>query len=178
MCTKYIWIRIRKHIVENPWSFALLLLKSNDAESSTCKHSVKKTSLKKKNTNNLKKPTHFLKTGVLINVIILTDNLYHKDLPFSWSTQLSYLISWLQNHWISVFSSYLSLPIVHSYYSAYNPSSKSGDTQNQSLHFYKTSYCLFNRLTKFKLNSTSLKEVIRKTENCYWRNVWLIGPLY
>lgn len=178
MCTKYIWIRIRKHIVENPWSFSLLLPKSNDAESSTYKHALcKKTSLKKKNTNNLKKPTHFLKTEVLINVI-LTDNLYHKDLPFSWSTQLSYLISWLQNHWISVFSSYLSLPIVHSYYSAYNPSSKSGDTQNQSLHFYKTSYCLFNRLTKFKLNSTSLKEVIRKTENCYWRNVWLIGPLY
>lgn len=87
MCTKYIWIRIRKHIVENPWSFSLLLPKSNDAESSTFKHSVKKTSLKKKNTNNLKKPTHFLKTEVLINVI-LTDNLYHKDLPFSWSTQL------------------------------------------------------------------------------------------
>lgn len=90
MCTKYIWIRIRKHIVENPWSFSLLLPKSNDAESSTCKHSVKKTSLKKKNTNNLKKPTHFLKTEVLINVI-LTDNLYHKDLPFSWSTQVTWL---------------------------------------------------------------------------------------
>lgn len=108
MCTKYIWIRIRKHIVENPWSFSLLLPKSNDAESSTCKHSVKKTSLKKKNTNNLKNPKHFLKTEVLINVIV-TDNLYHKDLPFSWSTQLSYLISWLQNHWISVFDQQLSL---------------------------------------------------------------------
>lgn len=41
MCTKYIWIRIRKHIVENPWLFSLLLPKSNDAESSTFKHSVK-----------------------------------------------------------------------------------------------------------------------------------------
>lgn len=91
MCTKYIWIRIRKHIVETPWSFSLLLPKSNDAESSTCKHSVKKTSLKKKNTNNLKKPKHFLKTEVLINVIV-TDNLYHKDLPFSWSTQVTWLV--------------------------------------------------------------------------------------